>query len=131
MSAQAKDSTQGSSVERFGLYVTTSDLGRAQVFYEQLFQKKPYVTNDRLVGFDVAGGLYAVFVGAGDGSTLVRGNATVPYIRVSDAAKEFERVRKFAKRMIDAQVIREGPLELFRFSDPDDNVIEFFSLVKS
>ncbi len=32
-------------------------------------------------------------------------------------------------RMIDTSIVRDGPLRLFRFADPDGNVIEYFSVV--
>ena len=110
---------------KFGLYVVVSDLPRAQQFYEQLWNKPPYVRNDKLVGFDVAGGFFAAFqraAGTGQPSANV-----VPYIRVADIDQEFARVKSLA-RLVDAQIVREPPLALFRFLDPDGNTIEFFAV---
>ncbi|HTE41996.1 MAG TPA: VOC family protein [Steroidobacteraceae bacterium] len=123
--AQAPEPTQ--NIERFGLYVVVADLSKAQTFYEQLFQKKPYVTNDRLVGFDVAGGLFAVFAQKGLDRKANRGDSTVPYLRIKDIDAEFARLKKAGFKLLDAAVVREGPIALFRCSDPDGNVIEFFS----
>jgi len=125
MSAQAQDS----GVEKFGLYVVASDLDAARKFYERLFQKPPYVTNDKLVGFDVAGGLYAVFAAQAADRKIDKGNSAVPYLRVKDAEREFARLRLLDVTMLDKQVVQEGPLKLFRIADLDGNVIEFFSLV--
>jgi predicted enzyme related to lactoylglutathione lyase len=123
-SVQAQES---STVERFGLYIAVSDLPKAQRFYEQLLLKKPYVTNDRLVGFDVAGGLFALFAQQGLDRQLTRGDSTVPYLRVKDIDAEFARLKKANVKLLDAAVVREGPVALFRCADPDGNVIEFFS----
>jgi predicted enzyme related to lactoylglutathione lyase len=122
-------SAQDNGIEKSGLYVMASDLGKAREFYEKLFQKPPYVTNARLVGFDIAGGLYAIFAAQSSDQVLVKGNSTIPYIRVTDAEPEFARVKLLGANMIDSKVLQEGPIKLFRFADPDGNVIEFFSLV--
>ena len=116
-------------IMRFGVYVVVSDLGRARTFYEQLFQKKPYVENEQLVGFDVAGGLFAAFSEKASTRKIVRANNVVPYIRVRDVAREFERLRQLGVRLIDTSIVRDGPLRLFRFADPDGNPIEYFSVV--
>lgn len=117
---------QENGIERFGVYVAVSDIDRAQRFYERLFQKQPYVRNDRFAGFEIAGALYAIFRAADPG--LVKGNNAVPYIRVKDASREFERVKALEARLLDDEVLHEGPLLLFKFADPDGNVIEFYSV---
>lgn len=67
-------------VERFGVYLRVTNLQQSRVFYERELGKQPYVTNDRLVAFDLAGGMLALFQ---DGDAqLVRGRNSVPYIRV-------------------------------------------------
>src|SRR5262245_3246128 len=98
MNANAQDS----GVEKFGLYVVANDLDAARQFYERLFQKAPYVTNDKLIGFDVAGGLYAVFSKQASDLTIDRGNSAVPYLRVKDAEAEYSRVKKLGATMLDA-----------------------------
>jgi len=118
-----------SGIEKFGLYVVAADLQNWSEFYAKLFQKPPYVQNDRLVGFDVAGGLYAIFAANATDQKQIKGNNTIPYIRVKDADREFQRVKSLGATMIDNKVLQEGPIKLFRFVDPDGNVIELFSLV--
>ena len=120
---------QDGSVEKFGVYVMVADLERSREFYEKLFQKQPYVKNDRFVGFDVAGGLYAIFAGQATDGKLARGRNVVPYIRVKNADREFERVAALHAQLVDKHVIQEGPIKLFRLTDPDGNMIEFFSLI--
>jgi predicted enzyme related to lactoylglutathione lyase len=125
----ASVSAQESGIEKFGLYVVATDLNKSSEFYAKLFQKPPYIQNDRLVGFEVAGGLYAIFAAQSADQKVVHGNSTVPYIRVKDADHLFERVKALGATLIDKKVLQEGPIKLFRFVDPDGNTIELFSLV--
>ena len=52
----------------------------------------------------------------------------VPYIRVQSVDAEFARLKTLDVEPLDDRVIAEGPLELFRFTDPDGNLLELFSL---
>ena len=115
-------------VERFGMYLRVTDLSRSRAFYERVLGKQPYVTNERLVGFDVSGGLLALFHD-GD-AALVRGHNAVPYLRVANADAEFERLQGLGVTLRDERVVVEGPLKLFRFVDPDGNLLEIFSVTR-
>jgi predicted enzyme related to lactoylglutathione lyase len=117
--------------EKLGVYVVAADLERSVAFYTAVFQKPPYMKTERFAAFDVAGGLFAVFATAASDIPRTRGNSTVPYIRVADAAKELQRIAKLDAQLLDEKPIQEGPLTLFRFFDPDGNTIEFFSLAAS
>ncbi|HEX4970055.1 MAG TPA: VOC family protein [Steroidobacteraceae bacterium] len=115
-------------VERFGVYLRVASLEQSRPFYERVLGKQPYVANDRLVAFDLAGGMLALFE---DRDTQqVRGRNAVPYIRVPDANAEFDRLQRIGIRLHDQQVLVEGPITLFRFSDPDGNLLEIFSLMR-
>ena len=59
---------------------------------------------------------------------MTRGRNVVPYIRVQSADAEFARLKALDVQLLDEQVVVEGPLKLFRFADPDGNVLELFSL---
>jgi predicted enzyme related to lactoylglutathione lyase len=113
-------------VERFGVYVRVSNLDRSRVFYEGVFDKRPYVSNAMLVGFDVAGALLALYATSGEQGA--RGRNVIPYIRVQSADDEFVRLKALDVQMLDDKVVVEGPLKLFRFADPDGNALELFSL---
>ena len=52
-------------VERFGVYLRVSNLDRSRAFYERVLDKRPYVSNAMLVGFDVAGALLALYASSG------------------------------------------------------------------
>jgi catechol 2,3-dioxygenase-like lactoylglutathione lyase family enzyme len=115
-------------VERFGMYLRVTDLSRSRAFYERVLGKSPYVTNERLVGFDVSGGLLALFHDGDAG--LVRGRNAVPYLRVANADTEFSRLKELGVELHDDRVVVEGPLKLFRFVDPDGNLLEIFSVAR-
>jgi predicted enzyme related to lactoylglutathione lyase len=120
---------QASGIERFGLYVISDDLQRAGAFYLKLFQKSPQISNSSLVGFDVEGGLYAIVSRKAFALPPAQGSNVRPYIKVRDIFGEFERVRKIAPASLQSDsVVEEGPFRFFRFTDPDGNVIEFFSI---
>jgi hypothetical protein len=79
--------------DRFGLYVVVDDLDRASAFYEQLFGV-PEIQMPSLVGFEVAGGLYAVVSRETYAADAIRGDTMRAYINVdiqklfSDCVKE-------------------------------------------
>ena len=115
-------------VERFGMYLRVTNLERSRSFYERVLGKPPYVANERLVGFDVAGGLLALF--HDDDGRLTRGRNAVPYLRVANAQAELDRLRKLRVELLDEQIVVEGPLKLFRFVDADGNMLEMFSVTR-
>jgi catechol 2,3-dioxygenase-like lactoylglutathione lyase family enzyme len=123
-SAQAEET----GIQRLGMYVVVTDIDKSQEFYARLFQKQPYVKTDKLIGFDVAGGLYVAFAARGLDRSLTRGDNAVPYVRVKDIEAEFTRVKALPASVLDETIVREGPVSLFRFTDPDGNMIEFFSV---
>lgn len=127
--AAAPARSQALAVDRFGLYVAVDDLDRSATFYEALFGKKPQVRTEGLVGFDVAGGLYALVSKDAYRLTLPPGGSVRPYLKVSDIDVAFERVKRLAPCRLESDaVVREGAFHFFRFSDPDGNVVEFFSI---
>lgn len=115
-------------VERFGVYLRVSELGRSRTFYERVLDRHPYVSNEQLVGFDVAGALLALYANSAEQGA--RGRNVVPYIRVQSTEAEFARLKALDVKMLDDRIVVEGPLKLFRFADPDGNVLELFSLVR-
>ncbi|WP_417413370.1 VOC family protein [Hoeflea sp.] len=113
---------------RFGLYVVADEMHRAAVFYEQLFGV-PEVKMPSLLGFNVAGGFFAVVSRETYAADAVTGDTMRAYIDVGDIEESFERVQAVApNRLESAAVIVEGPFRFFRVRDPDNNVLEFFSI---
>lgn len=117
------------AVDRFGVYVVAEDLERAAVFYGRLFGKQPQVRNEGMVGFDVAGGLYAIVSKKAYAPNSKRGDNVVPYIKVKDIFGLFQRAKEFAPSNLRTEdVVGEGPFKFFRLADQDGNLIEFFSV---
>lgn len=122
-------SSEPLSVDRFGVYVAVDDLDRAAGFYEELFGRKPQVRNEGLVGFDVAGGLYALVSKKAYRLGVLPGGSVRPYVKVSDIDVAFDRVKRLSPdRLESGAVVTEGPFRYFRFRDPEGNVVEFFSV---
>lgn len=116
-------------VEKIGLYVVADDLGRAGEFYTALFGVEPRVRTPGMLGYDVAGGFYAIVSKAAYAPGATRGTTVAPYLRVKDVHRELERVRRLAPdRLQTNSVVVEGPFRFFRFTDVDDNLIEFYSV---
>ncbi|MCA2009801.1 VOC family protein [Rhodobacteraceae bacterium R_SAG4] len=116
------------NTSRFGLYVVADDMDRASAFYEQLFGA-PEIRMPSLVGFDVAGGLYAVVSRETYAVDAIHGDTMRAYINVGDIDETFARVRAIASNHLESDaVIVEGPFRFFRVRDPDGNILEFFSI---
>lgn len=115
-------------VQRFGLYVLVEDVERSVAFYEALFGEVPQIRTPALVGFDVAGGLFGVVDRETYAPNSAAGGGVRPYIRVVDIEFAFTRVSALAPDRIETPgIVTEGPFRFFRFSDPDGNILEFFS----
>jgi catechol 2,3-dioxygenase-like lactoylglutathione lyase family enzyme len=118
-------------LERLGVYVLSSDMKRSEAFYRSVFGLSPSVQTEVFIGFDIAGGLFAVVSRQAFAPDAVLGGNAVPYIKVGDveaAHGHVEAVAPEALRDAGAGVISEGPISLFKFRDPDGNLIEYFSL---
>ena len=115
--------------ERFGIYVLVDDVPRAEIFYRRLFSVEPQVRTPALVGFDVAGGLFALAPRALYGTGAAAGGAVRPFIRVRDVDAAFAHARTVAPGAVESEaVVTEGPFRFFRLRDPEGNVLEFFSV---
>ncbi|MBW3245807.1 VOC family protein [Epibacterium sp. DP7N7-1] len=116
------------NANRFGLYVVVDDMNRARAFYEELFGV-PEIQMPSLIGFDVAGGLYAVVSRETYAADAIHGDTMRAYISVSDIEATFAKVQAIApNRLESAEVIVEGPFRFFKARDPNNNVLEFYSI---
>lgn len=116
-------------VERSGLYVAAEDVTLVARFYERLFGAQPQRTTPVFVGFDVAGGLFAVVSRASYGLQVGSGSRVRPYIRVADIDSAFRHASEIAPERLESRaVIDEGPFRFFRITDPEGNVVEIFAL---
>jgi len=116
-------------VQRFGLYVLIEDVERSVDFYEALFERPPQVRTPAMVGFDVGGGLFAIVSRQQFAPHEAPAGSVRPYIRVTDIEAAFKHVARVAPGRVESgRVVREGPFAFIRFTDPDANVIELFSI---
>lgn len=123
---------QAVDVKRFGLYVLVTDIDRSVVFYEALFMKAPQVRTPALVGFDIADGLFGIVDRNSFAPGTQAGGGVRPYIRVADIHAAFAHINKVAPgRIENGRVTTEGPFSFFRFTDPDGNILEFFSVTEA
>lgn len=127
--AEPRENSMADPFIRSGLYVLVGDTRVSSEFYERVFLKTPSFRSSEFVAFDVAGGLFAVALRSKFDAKATYGTNVVPYIRVRSAEVEFERLRHLMPKSLEGRtIVREGPLTLFKFADPDGNVIEFFSM---
>lgn len=116
------------NTDRFGLYVVVDDMDRASAFYEQLFGV-PEIRMPSLVGFDVAGGLYGVVSRETYAVNAVSGDTMRAYIKVGDVEETFDKVSGVApNRLENTAVLVEGSFGFSRVKDPDNDILEFFSI---
>lgn len=118
----------GMAVERFGALVLAEDLERSAAFYARLFGRQPQVRTPTLVGFDVAGGLFAVAARAAYAPEAHPGGAVRPYLKVRDLASAYAHVRAVAPESLRTSVVEEGAFSFFRLADPEGNVVELFAM---
>ena len=129
LGAPAAARAEAPAAQRMGAYVVSDDLDRAAGFYTALFGRAPEVRAPGLVGFDVAGGLYAVASRAMYAPGAVRGGNVAPYIKVADIDAWFRHVQAVApERLVTKAVVREGPFAMIKVADPDGNVLEFYAI---
>lgn len=121
--------TQTTMPNQMGVYVVSNDLERSGAFYTAIFGASPQIKTDTFMGFDVAGGLFAVVSKATYAPGASLGGNVVPYIKVPDINAAFAHVRAVAPgALASAEVIEEPYLSLFKFTDPDGNMLEYYAL---
>ncbi len=121
--------SQAAAVQRLGVYVLSSDLSRSREFYQDLFSAAPTVETDVFIGFDVAGGLFAVISKQTFAPDAKLGGNTVPYLKVDEIQAALQHVETIAPDALKAPgLISEGPISLFKVTDPDGNILEYYAL---
>lgn len=114
--------------EQTGVYVVSSDLAVSREFYVRLLGMEPVFENPVFIGFYIEGGLLGIASRARFAQDATIGGNVVPYIRVKDIDAAFAHVRAVAPdSLLSEEVIREGPIAIFKLRDPDGNMVEFYS----
>ena len=120
--------SQEENTMQLGVYVVVSELSVARQFYQAILQSPVIIENDDFVGFSVNGALFGLFTESAFSHDLRRGNNAIPYIQVEDIEAEFQRISALNATIVHDDIVREGPISLFMFNDPDGNALEFFAL---
>ena len=116
-----------SDLIQMGAYVASDDMTRSETFYKTLFGRDPVVKLDNFIAFDVAGGIFAIARREVYAPDSVPGTGAVPYIHSTDLTAVQARIEKATGK--DApEIIVEPGIQLLKVTDPDGQLIEFFSL---
>ena len=112
---------------QMGAYVTSDDMTKSEAFYTALLGLGPTIKLDNFIAFDVSGGILAIAKRDVYAPHSVAGSGAVPYIHSTDLTAVQARVEKATGE--DApDIIVEPGIELLKVTDPNGQVVEFFSL---
>ena len=121
--------SQQDNLQRLGVYVLSSDMQRSGRFYRALLEAEPVFQTEVFIGFNISGGLFAIVSKEAFAPEASLGGNAVPYIKVTDIDAARRHVTAIAPDAVQAPgIIREGPLSLFKFKDPDGNLVEYYAL---
>jgi len=116
-----------SDLIQMGAYVASDDLAKSETFYRTLFDRDPIIKLDNFIAFDVAGGIFAIARRDVYAPGSVPGAGAVPYIHSTDLTAVQARIEAATGK--DApQIIVEPGIQLLKVTDPDGQLVEFFSL---
>jgi catechol 2,3-dioxygenase-like lactoylglutathione lyase family enzyme len=104
---------------RLEMYVAVDDMDRSIGFYTKLFGEAPARRTPNYAGFALGFGL---MLSAGYSVPVKRGNSAVPTLIVDDLGAQHARLKTIASTV--TEITSVGDFRLFRFMDPDGNVIE-------
>lgn len=112
---------------QMGAYVATDDIERSESFYTALFGRAPIIKLEHFIAFEVAGGIFAIADRQVYAAKSVSGSGSVPYIHSTDLAAVRNRIE--AATGTDApEIISEPGIKLVKVTDPDGQLVEFFTL---
>ena len=115
--------------ERMGVYISSNNLNQSLEFYGSVFGIAPEVQTPGFLGFDISDGLFAIVDKETFAPDAIYGNNAVPYIRVSDLSEAHARIKAIVVPPAHiSEIIREDYLSLFKLTDPDGNIVEFYTV---
>jgi hypothetical protein len=98
----------------------------SETYYRALFDSAPIIRLPDFVAFDIAGGWFAIVSRERYAPGSETGSGAVPYLQSSDL--EILRARLAAHTGQAPQIIEEPGIRLLKITDPNGQLIEFFSL---
>ena len=116
-----------SDLIQMGAYVASDNMATSEAFYKTLFDRDPIIKLDNFIAFDVAGGIFAIAKREVYAPGSVPGTGAARYIHSTDLTAVQARIEKATGK--DApEIIVEPGIHLLKVTDPDGQLVEFFSL---
>lgn len=109
-----------------GAYVPTDDIVVSEAFYSSLFAADPVIELPDFVAFNVAGGWFAIVSRERYAPEAEAGTGAVPYLQSNDL--EALQARLVSRGGEAPDIIEEPGIRLLKITDPNGQLIEFFSL---
>ena len=110
-----------------GAYVLTDDIGASEAFYRALFDRAPVIELSDFVAFDIEGGWFAIASRSKYAPDSKPGTGAVPYLQSRDLEALQDRAAEAGALVPD--IIEEPGIHLLMITDPNGQLIEFYSLV--
>ena len=114
------------AITAMGAYVSTDDIQGSETFYRALFDSTPVIGLPDFVAFDIAGGWVAIVSRERYAPSARAGTGAVPYLQSSDL--ETLRARLAAHTGQAPQIMEEPGIRILKITDPNEQLIELFSL---
>ncbi len=106
-------------------YLAVIDRKRAESFWTEALQQQPSLSNDSFTFFDIDGFLFGLFDPASVSEQIHMGNNCILNIRVKNADKEFQRLKKISRIAMPLNSV--GIYRVFQIEDSEGNIVEFYS----
>ncbi len=110
-----------------GAYVPADDMRVSEEFYRVLFDRAPVIELPDFVAFNIQGGWFAIASRSKYAPGSMPGSGAVPYLQSSDLGMLQERASAAGAEVPD--IIEEPGIHLLKITDPNGQLIEFFSLM--
>lgn len=114
------------AITAMGAYVATDDMEGSETFYRALFDSAPVIGLPDFVAFNVAGGWFAIVSRERYAPGSEAGTGSVPYLQSSDLETHQARIAAHSGEA--PRIIGEPGIRLLKITDPNGQLIEFFSL---
>ncbi len=111
------------------IYVAVKNMDRAVKFYEDIFDIKVSSKNERMSSFNFDNIIFLLFNPKIDNERISSGNNIVPNIQVEDVNKMLELIKsKNCEIVMPLEKIKK--YHIFQAKDTEDNIIEFYEILK-
>ncbi len=102
-------------------------MGVSEEFYRILFDRAPLIELPDFVAFNIEGGWFAIASRSTYAPGSMPGSGAVPYLQSNDLVALQERAGAAGADVPD--IIKEPGIHLLKITDPNGQLIEFFTLM--